>query len=72
MTVLSSEILKSSRGPSGLFIGMRNRKKKDGTFEDIASPANSETRKMIEDRVIGEFKKTAHETVTARAQSTGR
>lgn len=34
------------------FISMPNRKRKDGTFTDIAFPVKEETRKMIELKVL--------------------
>jgi stage V sporulation protein G len=36
---------------------MPSKKRKDGTYKDIAHPINSETRKMLEDRVILEYEK---------------
>lgn len=49
--------LKVINGNSGLFIAMPSRKKPDGTYADVAHPLNSETRAMIEDVVIGEYKR---------------
>jgi stage V sporulation protein G len=34
---------------------MPSRKMKDGTFKDIAHPLNSETRQMIEKKVLAEY-----------------
>jgi stage V sporulation protein G len=47
--------LKIIEGNKGLFVSMPSRKRKDGTFRDIVHPLNSDTRRMIEDRVIEEF-----------------
>ena len=47
--------LKVIRGPSGLFVAMPSKKRKDGQFRDIAHPLNQETRAMIEDAVFGAF-----------------
>jgi len=41
----------------GLFIAMPSRKKKDGTYADVAHPLNSETRGAIEDAVISEYRR---------------
>ena len=41
--------IKIIHGNSGLFISMPSKKRKNGTFRDIAHPLNNETRKMIED-----------------------
>jgi stage V sporulation protein G len=47
--------LKIIEGTRGLFVSMPSRRRKDGTFRDIVHPLNSETRKMIEDRVVEEY-----------------
>jgi stage V sporulation protein G len=47
--------LKVIEGIKGLFVAMPSRRRKDGTFKDIFHPVNSDTRKLIEDRVIQEF-----------------
>src|SRR5476649_1722518 len=48
--------LKVIEGDKGLFVSMPSRRRKDGTFRDIVHPLNSDTRKMIEDAIIAEFK----------------
>lgn len=55
------------QGPKGLFLSMPGRKLKDGTFSDICFPVNDETRRMLEDRVIGEYRKIIGETAMRRA-----
>jgi stage V sporulation protein G len=47
--------LKIIEGDNGLFVSMPSRRRKDG-FRDIVHPLNSDTRKMIEDSIIQEFK----------------
>ena len=42
--------LKIIEGASGLFIAMPSRKRKDGTFQDIAHPINMATREWMETR----------------------
>lgn len=49
--------LKVISGNKGYFIAMPSKKRKDGTFRDVAHPLNSETRKMIEDAVLEVYKK---------------
>lgn len=49
--------LKVIEGYKGLFVSMPSRRRKDGSFRDIVHPLNSETRRMIEECVIEEFKK---------------
>jgi stage V sporulation protein G len=47
--------LKVIQGPSGLFVAMPSKNRKDGQFRDIAHPLNQETRAMIEDAVFEAF-----------------
>ena len=47
--------LKIIESATGLFVSMPSRRKKDGSFKDVAHPLNSETRKLIEQRVIEEY-----------------
>ena len=49
--------LKVIEGIKGLFVSMPSRKRKDGTFRDVVHPLNPETRSMIEDRVVQEYKR---------------
>ena len=36
---------------------MPSKKRKDGTYKDIAHPINNETRRMIEEKIIAEYQK---------------
>lgn len=56
--VRDMKIIKSEKG---YFVSMPSRRKKDGSFKDIVHPLNVETRKMIEDKVIEEYKKVVPE-----------
>ena len=49
--------LKLIRGNTGLFVSMPSKRRKDGTFKDIAHPLNNETRRMIEEKIIAEYEK---------------
>ena len=49
--------LRVINGNTGLFVAMPSRKMKDGTFKDIAHPLNSETRQMIEKKVLAEYER---------------
>jgi stage V sporulation protein G len=49
--------LKVIQGPTGLFVAMPSKKRKDGQFHDIAHPLNQETRAMIEDEVFAAYKR---------------
>jgi stage V sporulation protein G len=48
--------IKIIQGNNGLFISMPSKKRKNGTFRDIAHPLNSETRRLIEQRVIEKYR----------------
>lgn len=49
--------LKIIQGPSGLFVAMPSKKRKDGQFRDIAHPLNQETRTLIEDMIFEAYEK---------------
>jgi stage V sporulation protein G len=51
--------MKIIQSDKGLFVSMPSRRKKDGSFKDIVHPLNADTRKMIEESVIEEYKKVA-------------
>ena len=48
--------IKIINGASGLFISMPSKKRKDGSFRDIAHPLNSETRRAIEEKVLARYR----------------
>src|SRR5262249_41763231 len=48
--------IKIINGSNGLFISMPSKKRKNGTFRDIAHPLNNETRKKIEDKVLARYR----------------
>ena len=49
--------LKVIQGNNGLFVAMPSKKRKDGTFKDTAHPLNTETREMIESKVLAEYRR---------------
>jgi len=49
--------LRVINGNTGLFVAMPSRKMKDGTFKDIAHPLNSDTRQLIEKKVLSEYER---------------
>ena len=49
--------LKVIEGDKGYFVSMPSRRRKDGSFRDIAHPLNTEMRQHIEDMVVAEYKK---------------
>lgn len=48
--------LKIIEGANGLFIAMPSRKRKDGTFQDIAHPINMATRQWMENQVVAAYR----------------
>lgn len=48
--------IKIIHGPKGLFVSMPSKKRKDGTFRDIAHPLNSDTRRKMEDHILNRYR----------------
>lgn len=53
--------MKIIQSDAGYFVSMPSRRKKDGSFKDIVHPLNAETRRLIEEKVIEEYKKVVGE-----------
>ena len=49
--------LKVIHGASGLFIAMPAKRRKDGTYKDIAHPLNADTRTEMERIILHEYEK---------------
>lgn len=49
--------VKVINGNNGLFVAMPSKKRKDGSFKDMAHPLNNETRRMIESKVLEAYKR---------------
>jgi stage V sporulation protein G len=47
--------LKVIHGNTGLFVAMPAKRRKDGTFKDIAHPLNTETREWMEKVILAEY-----------------
>ena len=45
--------IKIIHGPKGLFVSMPSKKRKDGTFKDIAHPLNNQMRQYLEEKILG-------------------
>ena len=58
--------LKVIRGPNGYFVGMPYRKQADGSFFEIVSTITGEARKMLEERILGDYEKVSGERVKRR------
>ena len=50
--------IKVISGVNGLFISMPSKKRKNGTFRDIAHPLNSETRRKLEEKILTRYRET--------------
>lgn len=48
--------LKVIAGANGIFVAMPSRKRKDGTYQDIAHPINMPTRQWMENQVVTAYK----------------
>ena len=49
--------LKVINGTSGLFIAMPAKRRKDGSYKDIAHPLNADTRDRMEKMILEEYAK---------------
>jgi stage V sporulation protein G len=49
--------IKVIQGPTGLFLSFPTRKLRDGTQRDISYPANTETRRTIEQAILAQYEK---------------
>jgi stage V sporulation protein G len=54
---LKVEGIKVIKGPTGLFISFPSKKQRDGSYRDLAFPANAETRMMIQRVILAEYDK---------------
>ncbi|HEX5746899.1 MAG TPA: septation regulator SpoVG [Archangium sp.] len=52
--------LKVIHGASGLFIAMPAKRRKDGTYKDIAHPLNADTRNQMERTILQEYERQQH------------
>lgn len=54
--------IKVISGEKGLFLSMPSKKRKDGTFKDIAHPINTDTRHMLEEAILNKYKEITSNT----------
>jgi stage V sporulation protein G len=62
--------LKVIQGGGGLFVAMPAKKRKDGSYKDIAHPLNAEMRALLEQRVLKEYESAARDSMPRRSGST--
>ena len=60
--------LKVIRGVRGYFVEMPRRKLPDGTYFDFVAPITAEARKLIEEKILGEFEKITGELTNKRGR----
>ena len=65
--------IKIIHGPKGLFVSMPSKKRKDGTFKDIAHPLNNQMRQYLEEKVLSVYKQqvSAHAPAPPGSSSGG-
>jgi stage V sporulation protein G len=52
--------LKVINGTTGLFIAMPAKRRKDGTYKDIAHPLNAGTREIMEKAILSAYERHTH------------
>jgi stage V sporulation protein G len=57
--------IKIIHGPKGLFVSMPSKKRKDGTFKDIAHPLNNQMRQYLEEKVLSVYKQQVGQPAAA-------
>lgn len=62
--------IKVIQGKDGLFLSMPSRRKKSGEFKDVAHPLNNGTRRMLEERVLQEYRQVADDPTPRRPDRT--
>ena len=56
-------------GEEGFFVAMPSKRKRDGSFKDIAFPLNNETREFIEQRGLAAFEESTGVRAISRIES---
>jgi len=63
--------IKVISGRDGYFISMPSRRKKNGKFKDVAHPLNNETRKTMENRILGEYRRVVEGAEDSESEADG-
>ena len=63
--------IKIINGNNGLFISMPSKKRKNGTFRDIAHPLNNETRRMLEEKILARYHEVLAQPASERQDHDG-
>lgn len=60
--------LKIIQGPSGLFVAMPNKKRKDGSYKDLAHPINAATRAKMEGAILEAYHREVERQARGQVQ----
>jgi stage V sporulation protein G len=63
--------IKVIHGPKGLFVSMPSKKRKDGTFKDIAHPLNNQMRQYLEEKVLTVYRQQVAAQPSPQSASSG-
>ena len=63
--------IKIIHGPKGLFVSMPSKKRKDGTFKDIAHPLNNQMRQYLEEKVLAVYRQQVGSSGSAASAGGG-
>jgi stage V sporulation protein G len=63
--------IKVIHGPKGLFVSMPSKKRKDGTFKDIAHPLNNQMRQYLEEKVLTVYRQQVAAQPSSQGAPTG-
>lgn len=63
--------LRVVEGEEGYFVAMPSRRKRDGSYKDIAYPLSNEVREFLERRVLEAFESATGKRAIARAEDGG-
>ena len=61
--------LKVIQGPSGFFVAMPSKKRKDGTYKDLAHPINAATRSQMEAVILEVYHQEAGRMANGESQA---
>lgn len=62
--------LKIINGNSGLFVAMPSKKRKDGTYKDIAHPIHSDFRQALENTILEKYNEENRGSSVTRVETT--
>ena len=63
--------LRVVEGEDGYFVAMPSRRKRDGSYKDIAYPLNNEARESLERRILEAYEAMSGKRAIARAEEAG-